>query len=250
MTPHAASVVRARAGASTLALLLLAGCATQPLAARAIAAQGGRLDAFTREVEADVHYGFPGLWRWDLAWRAPHRFRLGVHTAAATQHYVFDGSALLSHVGGVRVARDTGDAASYRSIGRWLSVISLHALEPGRATWEEAPPRDLGRDAVRGLSLRLRESGERYRLGFDRADRLVVAIGPVEIPGVGAGTLRAHFSDFRSVEGRAVPFHGEYRLNGDRFFEERVLRFAPGRAVLDPSRLGEELAGNGARDPR
>lgn len=237
MRTHAAKVACAASAAAVL-LPCLAGCARPSLVERALAARGGRLTAFTREVEARVDYGFPGVWRWEFAYRFPESFRLSFYTTGATQHYVFDGRTLSSHLGSVLVSHDSHDVAAYRSIASWLGVTSLAFLaDPTRATWKEVPAAGLGRDVVRALSVRLREDGARYALGFDAKSRLVAAKGPIEIPGIGAGRLAARFRDFRSVDGHDVPFAATYRLNDEPFFEEHVIRFLPGLAVLDPAAL-------------
>jgi hypothetical protein len=213
------------------------GCARPLPVDLALEAQGGPLGAFTREVEARVHYGFPGVWRWELAYEPPQRLRFSLHTTGAPQDYVFDGTALHSYLGGTPVSSDRRDAAAYRSIARWLRVTSLEVRsEAAGVTWGGVAGDALGGDAVRGVWLRFHSDGARYVLGFDAEDRLVSASGPIEIPGIGAGRLQARFSEFRSVEGYRVPFAGSYRLNGEPFFDERVIRFVPGRAVLDPAR--------------
>jgi hypothetical protein len=213
---------------------LLLACGGLPFA------PGARLDAaaaptaFTRDVDAQVHYGFPGRWSWELAYRAPDQFRLSIRTTGATQHYVFDGSALESWVGGVRVSRDVRDGSAYASIGRWLGVTSLAALPEEPARWEDAREGPFGDDVPYVLSFRFPDGSDPYWLGFDESGRVVAARGPIEIPGIGAGRLAARFQDFRSVAGREVPFTASYRLNGEPFFEERVTRFVPEEAQLDP----------------
>ena len=237
-TPRIALVIGAAAGL----LALAAGC-TQPISAlgpieRAIDAQGGSVGPFTREVEARVHYGFPGVWHWELAYRPPQGLRLSLYTTGGSQHYAFDGSTLQAYLGSVLLANDSRDATAYRSIARWLSVTSLDAFgDPTRVAWETASEEGLGDGVVRGIAIRFREGGERYRLGFDTEGRLVAAKGPIEIPGIGAGRLEARFRDFRRVDGHELPFSASYRLNGEPFFDERVVRFVPGQATLDPAAL-------------
>ncbi len=165
------------------------------------------LGAFTRDGEVQVHYGFPGSWRWQVAYRSPTSFRLTVFTTGAPNHYVFDGSALQSWVGTTQVSRDTRDPAAYESIGRWLDVGSL---------------------GTHG-------DGEAIELAFDAAGHIVGARGPIDVPGIGAGRLVARFSDFRARAGRQIPFTASYRLNGEPFIDERVTRFVPGVAVIDPT---------------
>lgn len=190
-------------------------------------------------MEAQVYYGFPGLWHWEIAYRAPDRFRLSVRTTGETQHYVFDGRHLESWIGEKRLGSDGGrDAAAHRSIARWLEVSSGAALDDGsRVEVEEAPEAELGPDLRHRISLRFRDGGPRYLLGFDDAGRLRAAAGPIDIPGIGSGRLTARFRDFRTVAGRAVPFQASYRLNDEPFYDERVLRYEPGVAVLDPEAL-------------
>lgn len=187
-----------------------------------------------------MYYGFPGLWHWEIAYRAPERFRLSLRTTGETQHYVFDGEQLDSWLGETLLASDGGrDAAAHRSIGRWLAVSSGAALEdPSRVRVEVAGDAELGGDDLaHRIALRFRDAGDRYLLGFDAAGRLRAAAGPIEIPGIGAGRLTARFDDFRKIAGHPVAFAASYRLNDEPFYDERVLRFVPGRAVLDPRAL-------------
>ena len=190
------------------------------------------ISEITREVEARVHYGFPGSWRWDLAYRSPESFRLSVRTAGATQHYVFDGSALESWVGDARVSRETRDEDGHASIGRWLGVTYLAALPASSELLDD--PHGLGEDVFQALAFRFPDSPDPYRLGFDRSGRLLVAHGPVHIPGIGAGRMEARFRDFRPVAGRELPFAAEYRLNGQPFFDERVLRYSLDARIEPP----------------
>jgi hypothetical protein len=235
---HAARIV-AGVRASPLLLGVVLGCAQPSLVERAIEARGSGPGAFTREVEARVHYGFPGVWRWEIAYRPPESFRFSLRTSGAPQHHVFDGAELRSYLGGALAARGSQDAPAFRSVARWLAVTSLDVLaDPARAEWEEAPGAAPASGVARGLSVRFRDDGARYRLGFDAGDRLVRAEGPIEIPGVGAGRVEARFRDFRAIEGRQAPFAASYRLNGEPFFDERVIRFVPGLGVLDPAQLG------------
>jgi hypothetical protein len=223
-----------RAGlALVLALTSCVGC--DSLLERALERRGGPLRAFTRAAELYVSYGFPGLWRWEAAYLAPDRVRLTLVTASSSQHYVFDGGKVRSYVGGALVTESEADIAAFRTVARWLAVTSLvFPADAEQVTGVETDRRELPEGAVRGLAVRFHADAARYVLGFDAQDRLVAASGPIEIPGLGVGRLSARFEDFRRVDGAELPFVVRYRLNDERFFEERVSQWRPGQAVLDP----------------
>ncbi|UCE85629.1 MAG: hypothetical protein JSU66_15055 [Deltaproteobacteria bacterium] len=222
-----------RATAALCALTAL-GCAPAPVLERAFAARGGALDGFRREAEVRVYYGFPGLWRWEMAFLAPEHYRFTLITDADPQHYVFDGAVGRSFVGTRLVTVDRSEAPALRSHARWMAITSLDVLaDSSRVTLAEFEPPGAVAGAARALRARFRDEPDVYELYFDRAGRLIGAEGPISIPGLGAGRLRARFTDFRAVDGFVVPFATRYSLDGEPFFDERVVRFVPNDPALD-----------------
>lgn len=172
-----------------------------------------------------VHYGFPGRWQWEVAYRRPDSFRLTVQTTADSQSLVSDGRALRTYLGSALVAEEPVAATCASSLASWLSVTGLDGLEGPGVRWHELPPAELGGGAARGLEAVCSEERARYRLLFDRSLRLVAASGPISIPTLGIGRFEARFSDFRKEGGLEIPFQIDYDFDGQPFIEETVVVF-------------------------
>lgn len=171
-----------------------------------------------------MHYGFPGLWQWNLSFRRPDRFRLTLLTTADDQTWESDGQTLRTYLGTALVAEEPAPGTCFDSLARWLAITSLDEILTPRARWSPAEG-PLPAGAVHGAQVFCGESSERFELYFDRQLRLVAAAGPVSIPTLGHGRLSARFGDYRRVSGRWLSHRIEYELDGERFFDETVLRF-------------------------
>jgi len=212
---------------------LAAACARPPaepapLVRAAIEARGGPLEGFVRRSELRVHYGFPGRWEWELAWRRPDRFRLTLETTGDDQTFVSDGRTLRTFLGGRLVTEAPADRSCFPSLARWIAVAGLDALEGPHFSWRELPARALSEGAARGAEAHCAAAPDaRYRLLFDASLRLVELAGPVEIPTLGPAQLVARFSDFRRVGDVRLPHRIDYRRDAERFAEETVGRWQP-----------------------
>ncbi len=209
--------------AASIALTVLAGCAARgPLLERAIVARGGPVTSIVRQVQADVHAGFPGTWRFRMALLAPDKYAWTIYTSGQPDHYLFDGTAARTFVNGQEVAALTPDAAPLRSHARFMAVTNLDVLlQPGMdvAPLDDA---DVPSGASQGLQVRFADDGARYRLGFDTAGRLVTAIGPLDLPPYASGDVTARFDDFRPVGGRVLPHRVHYELRGAPLADETL----------------------------
>jgi hypothetical protein len=187
-----------------------------------------------REAEASVHYGFPGTWRWEMAFHVPERYRWTLYTRGEPQHYVFDGTTVRAYVGTALVSSDPDRAAAFRTHARWVAVISLDILGDGaRVSWAELPPGWGPAGSRRGIRARFADDGSVYELWFDAGGRLVAAEGPIDFAGLGSGSLRATFTDFRTAGRYVLPFASSYTFNAEPFFDERVRRIVPDVPGLD-----------------
>lgn len=196
---------------------------------RALRARGGPIGGWTREADVRVYYGIPGLWRWQMAWAPPLRFRLSILTAGDDQHYVVDGEQVRSFVGDTLVTRGAAAGSGFETCARWMSLLSLDVLaDASRVAWRALPRELLPDDARHAIAARFLDAPEETLLFFDGDWRLVRAEGAIAIPGVGRGAVRARFGDFRDVAGYVVPFSSRYDWNGEPFFDERVTGFVPG----------------------
>lgn len=223
--------------AAMIALLLLAasGCA-RPLLERAIAARGGTLESLSRASTAEVTRGFPGEWAWRFDYRVPDRLRWTIETYGEEQSIAYDGTTVRYFLGSARLPETPAALADFASIVRWTSVTTLDALarDPGVALRElprdETPP-----GAASALEVRYRSDGARYVLSFDAADRLVAAEGPIAVPTIAAGRMRAAYEDFVTVDGYVLPRVGAYTIDGAPFFRETVRRWLPNDPRLGPA---------------
>lgn len=225
-----------------VAFLVASGCGegheTGSLLERAIRARGGPLASLSRESELRVYYGFPGLWRWRYAFTGPDGYRLTLLTRGEAQHYLYDGETVRGFIGSSQVTTEPGDASCVRNHGRWLALIGLDMLaDPQRFSIEELPLGSLPAGATRGVRARCLVSGATFDLGFDAELRLIAAEGPIELPGLGEGRIRARFEDFREVGGYRLPFVAHYEFHDQPFFDEHVVEFVPN----DPALVGERF---------
>jgi len=220
-------------GVLVSALACAPGC-TRSLAERAVAARGGPLTTLARDVEADVHRGFPGTWRWHVDQRTPDLLRWTLETYGEEQTFSWDGEQVRFFLGSAALPPDPAAAADFRSIVRWSAVTALALVGGGPAVEvAEIPAGELPSRIEAGLRVRYRDDGATYDLYFDERDLLVAARGPVSIPTVGAGELYARYSAFREVGGFVLPYDARYTLGGDPLFEERIRRWVPNDPALD-----------------
>jgi len=227
------AAVAALAVLQLAASTLLAGCA-RSLAERAVAARGGALTTLSRDVEARVHQGFPGTWRWRVEQRAPDLLRWTLETYGEEQTFSWDGERVRFFLGSASLPPDPAAAGDFRSIVRWTAVTSLGALaQEDQVEVAEIPPAELPFGAAGGLRVRYRDDGATYDVYLDARDLVVGARGPVSVPAVGAGEMSARFSEFRDVAGYVLPYAGSYVLGGESLFEERILRWTVNDPALD-----------------
>jgi len=236
---------RRRALAWWLCASLLA-CAAPPrtpgdLAAAAIAARGGPLPSFARSSELTVHAGFPGVWRWELAYAVPSRLELRLRTSAETQTLVSDGVTLRTYLGDGLVSSEPAHGSGVAALVSFVALSNLDVLaDASQVRTEDAGATELPSGAVRGLRAWLRDfsscdlrsasprcaldglPGGPFTLGFDSKLRLVGLAGPVAVPGLGDGPLEARFEDFRRVGHWWLPFAIHYRFRGAPLVDESV----------------------------
>jgi len=220
---------RARAAA---ALALAVGCAPRPLLEQAIRARGGPLTTVVREVEAEVHVGFPGRWRWRTAFTVPDRYAWTIFTASEPSHFLYDGSSVRAFIGGREVAVDAARGAPLRSHARFAAVVNLDALRLPGVSVAPLAPDELPPGATAALAVVFADDGSRYRLGFDERTLLVWAAGSVSLPPLGQGELTVRFADFRRARRLLLPFRTTYTFGGAPLAEEQALAVCPLAARL------------------
>lgn len=222
-----------------LVIVLLAlwtgGCA-RPLLERAIAARGGALQSLSRASTADVVRGFPGEWAWRFDYRVPDRLRWTIETYGEEQSISYDGTTVRYFLGSAALPEAPAALGDFSSIVRWTSVTTLDAL----ARDPDVALRELSRDelpsgAVAALEVRYRSDGARYVLSFDGADRLVAAEGPIAVPTIATGRMRATYDDFTTTDGYVLPRVGDYTIDGAPFFRENVRLWVPNDPRLGPA---------------
>ena len=211
------------------------GCAGS-MVERAIAARGGPLTTLSRDAEADVHAGFPGRWRWRFDYAAPDRLRWTIETYGEQQSVAFDGTEVRFFLGSARIAAAPPALGDFQSVVRWTSVTTLDAL----AENEQTTIRELARDelpagAAAAIEVTFRADGARYLLIFDEADMLIAAEGPIVLPTIASGRMRAAYSRFETTDGYVLPRACSYTLDGQPFFDETVLRWTPNDPRLTPA---------------
>mgnify|MGYP001349783479 CR=1 FL=1 len=224
---------------SRLAWLLLAvvasGC-SRSLLERAIDARGGVLQSLSRTATANVVRGFAGEWRWRFDYRVPDRLRWTIETYGEEQSVAFDGRTVRYFLGSAALPTTPAALGDFASIVRWTSVTTLDALaQHPDAFVRELPSGELPPGAAAALEVRYRSDGAQYVLSFDDADRLVAAEGPIVVPTIASGRLRATWTEFATTDGYVLPRIGDYTIDGEPFFREIVLRWVPNDPGLAPA---------------
>lgn len=221
-----------------MAGLVACGCALLAppgdLVSAALAARGGPLPGFRRESALRVIEGFPGAWRWEIAFHVPEQLRVTLHTDAEDQMLSSDGTVVRTWVGGAQVSEEPAAGSGARSLARFVALSNLDALaDAERVAWQELDAAQRPAGASRALRAHFRDAPlASSRLGFDERLRLVFADGPVSIPGLGDGTLEARYGDYRRVGRWWLPFAIDYRFRGAPLLEERVVALAPGEQTI------------------
>jgi hypothetical protein len=222
-------------------VLVATGCTPRPLLERAIRARGGPLDAVVRRVEAEVHAGFPGRWRWRTAFLAPDRYAWTIFTTGEPDHYLFDGTTTRAFVGRRPVV--VHDGGPLRTHARFVAVTNLDTLRLPGVQVAPLPREELLPGAAAGLAAVFADDGSRYRLGFDDRALLVWVAGPVALPPLGEGELVARFTDLRRVHRFLLPFRTVYIFGSRPLAEEHALAVCPAdprlteRAFREPAAL-------------
>jgi hypothetical protein len=212
-----------------------AGC-TAPLLERAIAARGGDLVSLSRVADADVKQGFPGTWSWRFDYLVPDRLRWTIDTYGEAQSVAFDGTAVRYFLGSAALPVVPAALGDFASIVRWTSVTTLDALSSDPAVSVRELEREaLPAGAAAALEVVYRADGDRYVLSFDAADRLIAAEGPIVVPTIATGRLRASYASFASIGGYELPGTCSYTLDGAPFFRETVVRWVPNDPRLTPA---------------
>lgn len=223
------------AGVVLLLAALGTGC-TRSLLDRAIAARGGALASLSREADADVHTGFPGQWRWRLDYAVPDRLRWTIETYGEEQSVTFDGSTVRYYLGSAPIPSAPEALGDFRSVVRWTAVTTLDALrDDPTLEVRELQREGLPAGIAAALEVTYRADGARYALWFDDADLLVGAEGPIALPTIASGRMRAAYAEFAKTGGYRLPARGTYTLDGRPFFDETVRRWIPNDPRLGPS---------------
>jgi hypothetical protein len=210
-----------------LAAVLLGGCSAG-IVERAIAARGGPLESYSREVDARVYRKIPGEWSWVMAYRYPESFRWTLRTFGEEQSVTFDGERVRFELGRAPLPGSEASVADVRSQARWLAVTSLDVLTGSqRVAWQELPRSQVPSGYAAGIRASFGEGGGAYELYFDQRDLLVAAAGQVALQPIGSGRLEARFSDFRETSGFLLPYRLSYRLEGEPLLDEQVARWVP-----------------------
>jgi len=212
-------------------VFVLAGCAHEPLLARAIRARGGPLHGLVLRCEADVRVTLPGTWQFSRAFLSPDRYAWVIETTGEPDTELYDGRAVHSFIGVREMATDTSADAPLRSHARWTAVVLLDALQSPGVTLSALPDAERPPEVHEGLRAVLPD-GSTYRLGFDQRRLLVWAAGPLDLSPVGAGEATVRFTDHRRVGGLLLPFAASYALDGVAIADERILA-----ACVDPPAL-------------
>ena len=224
-----------RAAVLAAALAGAVACAPRPIVERAIAARGGPVAGLVRDSDVQVAMGFPGAWQWRTVTALPDRYAWSITTNDQPHHYLFDGSEVRAFIGTALVSEDA-TATALRTHARFVAVANLDVL------------RLPGVQVVPGLDASILEAvfpdrGDRYSIHLD-ADGLVVRVeGPIDLSPIAKGTLRADYDDLRPVDGRRLPHHIRYALDGHPLADEQVRRTCvldagvPAAAFASPATL-------------
>jgi hypothetical protein len=235
-----------RATAVVALVALSAGC-TRPLVERAIAARGGAMQSVSRDADADVRRGFPGRWTWRFDYRVPDQLRWTLDTYGEAQSVSFDGRTTRYFLGSASLPNAPATLAGFETVVRWTAVTTLDALAGGApaATVRDLDARELPQGIAAGLEATYAD-GAVYVLYFDDRDLLVCAEGPIVVPTIASGRLRATYTDFATTDGYLLPRTADYTLDGEPFFRESVTRWT----VDDPRLTPEAFAGPPPRPGR
>lgn len=173
----------------------------------------------------------PGRWPYTRFWLAPDRYAWRIDTAGDSDTYLYDGRVVRAFIGTDEVASDASPDAPLRSHARWTRLMLLDGLDaPGTAV-AALPNAELPAGIDAGLRVTLAD-GAVYRLGFDRAARLVWMAGPLDLWPIGSGPATVRFADHRRIDGRLIPFAATYYAGDKRLAEETILG-----ACIDPAGL-------------
>jgi hypothetical protein len=239
--------------------VLAPGCAPRTLLERAIRARGGSLETIVRDVEATVHAGFPGVWRWRTGFRAPDRYAWSVATNVGFDHYLLDGGTVRVFVGERLVAAEPAAGAALRTHARFTAVVHLDALRLPGVQVAPLPPDVLPAGTVAGLAVAFADTGDRYTVGLDERLLVVAVEGPVSLAPYGAGTLGARYEEFRPANGFLLPHRTTYVFRGAPLADERAIAVCPAVPMPDevfraagrlPSCGADPLSGSVTGAPR
>lgn len=219
------------AGIALLLCLPAVAGAAPTLLERAYAARGRAPHAVALRAEAKVYAGVPGRWPYTRFWLAPDRYAWRIDTAGDADSYLYDGRIVRAFIGAAEVASDASPDAPLRSHARWTRLMLLDGLDaPGTAV-AALPSAELPAGVDAGLRVTFAD-GAAYRLGFDRAARLVWMTGPLDLWPIGSGPATVRYADHRLVEGSVIPFAATYYAGDKRLAEETILF-----ACIDPAAL-------------
>lgn len=202
-------------------MLWCAGCATQPLLARAIAARGGPLHGVALNAAARLYTGAPGRWRYTRTYLAPGLYAWRIETSGEPDTYIFDGGAVRSYVGNAETSVDTSAAAPLRSHARWTGLALLDGLDAPGVSVRELAAAQVPQGAREGLEVRFPD-GATYRLGFDTDTLLCSIEGQLDLAPLASGLARARYADQRPVGGLMLPFRATYFAGSQRIADEAI----------------------------
>lgn len=214
--------------------VLAAGC-TRPLLERAIDARGGAIESVSREATADVEIAFPGRWAWRFDYRTPDLLRWTLDTYGETQSVAFDGRTVHYFLGSARLPSAPETLEGFGTLVRWTAVTTLDAVvdDPGVSVRELAA-HELSQGTASGLEVTYAD-GARYVLHFDADTLLIGAEGPIDVPTIAHGRMRASYADFRVADGFVLPALATYTLDGRPFLRESVTRWIVNDPQLTPA---------------
>jgi hypothetical protein len=221
--------------AAVLAAVLLGAvaCAPRPVVERAIAARGGAVAGLVRDSDVQVAMGFPGAWQWRTVTALPDRYAWSITTNDQPHHYLFDGTEVRAFIGTALVSEDS-TASALKTHARFVAVANLDVLRlPGVQVEQTGAT----------LTAVFPDRGDRYQIHLD-ANGLVTSVeGPIDLSPIAKGTLHAAYDDIRPVDGRQLPHHIHYDLDGHPLADEQVRRTcilrdgAPASAFSSPTTL-------------